>query len=257
MAALVLTGVLTACEPHTIDLGFEPTVGDTFRFRSTIRTEVDRSVEGRSEDPISEESVLEATETVTDVDDEGVTMDVSIRRDGAPARDYTARFAHGQHLTAADLIEGTTADAVGMDLAANLPSDLSSPPPGPLEPGQRWTIEREVATEHVPIVVTGQGRVRTLAVHDGHDVALVEVELVVPIRSVIDHPNGLVHLEGRQISRSHTTYDLTEGTVRHDRTTIDGDVSWNLEPPPGVEAVPLPGTIAYTISTNTQRVYDD
>lgn len=255
--ALSLAATLTACDPHTIDLGFDPSVGDTFRFRSTIQTEVARVVDGRADEPISETATLEASESVTSVDDDAVTIDVSITRDGAPARDYTARFARGQHLTAADLIEGAAADAVGLDLAANLPSDLASPPDGPLEPGARWSISRQVETGNGTIVVTGQGRVRALGVEKGRDVAVVEVDLRVPIQSSLNNPNGVVHLEGTQTSRSRTTYDIVEGTVQRDQTTLDGEVTFVLEPPSGVRAEPVPGSIIYSVTTNTQRVADD
>lgn len=256
VASVVVVLGLTGCEPHTVDLGFDPAVGDVYRFESTIRTEVLRTVDDRVEEPEVETSTLAATETVTDIDDGSVSMDVSITRDDAPARNYTALFDRGQHLTAADLVEGAASDAVGLDLAADLPTDLSSPPAGPLEPGERWTISRSVDTGHGAIVVTGTGRVVSLRVEDGNNVAVVEVELTVPIRSSLDNPNGEVLLDGTQIGRSRTVYDLTEGTVRSDQTSVEGEVRLVFRPPEGVQAEPVLGSIVYSVATDTRRVPD-
>lgn len=252
----VLALATTACEPHTIDLGFDPAVGDTFRFESTIETEVLRTVDDRAEEPVVETSTLEATETVTDIADGTVTMDVEITRDGAPARSYTASFERGEHLTAADLAEGAASEAIGVDLAADLPTDLSSPPDGALEPGERWTISRSVDTGHGEIQITGTGHVRSLGVIDGHDVAVIEVEVTVPIASSLDNPNGVVHLDGIQVSRSRAVYDLNEGTVRRDRTTVEGEVALVIEPPGELDAEPVEGTIVYSVATQTRRVSD-
>lgn len=254
LVALAAGFALTACDPHTITIRFDPEVGDQFQFQSNIRTEVHRTVDGVREDVVVDEATLEAMESVTGVGDEEVTVDVAITRDGAPGRTYSARFSRGDHLTAADLIEGAASDAVGLDLAANLPADLTSPPDGPLEPGARWTIERAIDTGDRTIVVTGEGRVRSLGVLDGRDVAVVEVELRVPIRSSLDTPNGQVRLVGVQTSESRTTYDLIEGTVRSDRTSIDGEVQLVIEPPADIDAEPVNGTITYSVNTDTKRV---
>lgn len=251
--ALAGAGLLAACDPHTITLQFSPSVGDEYQFQSTIRTEFTRVLEGAPTDVVEDESVLDATESVTAVGDE-ISVDVVIVRDGAPARSYTARFNRGDHLTAIDLIEGAPADAVGLDLATDLPADLGSPPSTPLEPGDRWTIERRIDTGDGTIVVTGRGRVRSLGVVDGRDVAVIEVMLEVPIRSELSTPNGPVRLDGTQVSESVTTYDLADGAVRSDRTQISGSVDVVVEPPPGIEARPVPGTITYSVSTDTERV---
>lgn len=254
LAALAATTLLAACDPHTITIQFDPEVGDRFQFRSRIRTEFNRTLDGAADEVVVDESVLDATESVTDVDDAEVTVDVIIARDGAPARSYSARFDRGDHLTAVNLIEGTPADSVGVDLATDLPADLASPPAGPIEPGTRWTIERTIDTGDGEIVVTGTGRIRSLGVEDGRDVAVVEVSLRVPIRSTLELPNGLTRLDGVQVSESVTTYDIADGTVRSDTTEITGEVEVVVEPPAGIAAEPVPGTITYTVSTDTDRI---
>lgn len=252
-AALAL--VLAACDPGTVGIRFDPEIGDTYRFRSDITTRVVRTIDDETsvEDA---DSVLDATEVVTAVDDDEITVAVTLERDGATQRSYEVRFDRGDRLTAIDLVEGVPADALGLDLANDLPADIASPPAGPLEPGERWEIRRrvDVAGQPDPIVVEGVGRVDSLGVVDGNDVAVVVVELSVPIQSVIETSDGIVTVSGTQTSSTRTTYDLDDGAARQDRTDITGDVAVVVEPPRGVEADPVEGAIRYEIETRTVRI---
>lgn len=254
LVAMTLLAV-AACDPHTVEIRFDPAVGDGYRFRSDVRTEVERTIDGETTSEDSS-SVLDATERVVAVDDDEIRIDVTLERDGTTQRNYEVRFDRGDRLTAIDLVEGVPADALGLDLATDLPADVASPPPGPLEPGTTWAIERvvEIAGQVDPIVVRGSGRIDSLGVVDGNDVAVVVVDLEVPIRSTIETADGEVTVRGTQQSRSRTTYDLADGAARSDRTDITGDVSVIVEPPTGVVAAPVEGTIAYRVETRTRRV---
>ncbi len=256
LAALVL--LLIACDPQTVSIRFDPAVGDSYRFRSDISTRVERTIDGETvtED---DDSVLDATERVIAVDDDEITAEVTLERDGATRRTYEVRFDRGDRLTAIDLVEGVPAEALGLDLANDLPADVASPPAGPLEPGATWTIERtfEVAGQPNPVTVRGRGRIDSLGVVDGNDVAVVEVELTVPIWSTIDTTDGVVTVRGTQHSSSRTTYDLADGAARGDRTEISGDLDVVVEPPPGIIADPVRGTIGYRVQTRTERLPTD
>lgn len=255
MAALALVGTLAACEDHTVAVRFEPEVGDVYRFRAEVRTDVVRTLEGEVTDD-SDTARLVATQTVRRVGDEEVLVRARLRQDGAPPRTVDVRLDRTSRLTAIDLIEGVPAEALGVDVSTDLPADIASPPTGPLEPGDRWVIEREVRVgdRRRPVLVRGSGRIEALGVEDGHEVAVAVVELEVPVRSVVEAARGAVRLVGVQRTESETAYDLGDGAMRRDRTRIEGDVAVIAEPPPGIDAAPLRGDLDYRIVTDTRRL---
>ena len=132
---------------------------------------------------------------------------------------------------------------------------MASPPAGPLEPGARWTIDAPIELEGVaePQHVTGTGRIDTLGVEDGVEVAVAVVELQVPVRSIVETADGRVTLFGSQTTSSRTAYALDDGALWRDRTTIDGDVSVIIEPPAGIDVQPVQGDIHYRVTTRTRR----
>jgi hypothetical protein len=255
-AALLLVLTVAACEEHTVAIRFDPEVGDHFRFRSEIETEVTRTIDG-DRDVERDVSRLEATETITEVAEDEVGVAVTVQRDGAPVRSYTVRFDRTGRLSTIDLVEGVPTEALGLDLATDLPADIASPPGGRLEPGATWAIDRRVTVEDRTVTITGSGRIDALGVEDGRAVAVAVVELSVPLRSVVQTPDGRVTLRGTQRSHSRTTYDLDDGTARADRTRIQGDVEVLVEPPEGIEAPPVPGSVRYDVRSETRRIRSD
>ena len=166
------------------------------------------------------------------------------------------RLDRASRLTAIDLVEGVPAEALGLDVAMDLPADIGSPPTGPLEPGDRWEILREVDLGGVgrPVLVQGRGRIDSLGVEGGRDVAVAVVDLEVPVRTILDRPEGRLRLVGVQRTTSETAYDLADGALRRDRTVTDGAVEVIAEPPAGVDAAPLRGDIEYRVVTRTRRL---
>lgn len=246
--------VLAACEEHTIAIRFEPEIGDEYRFRSDIATEVASTIDGET-DVTRSTSRLDATEAVVDIDDESVEVEVTVQRDSAAPRTFDVRYDRAGRLATIDLIEGVPAEALGLDLGTDLPADVASPPSGPLEPGAIWQIDRPIERDGAEtVVVTGKGTIDSLGVEDGRDVAVVVVELEVPVRSTVDTADGRVTLLGSQFSSSRTTYDLADGTARTDRTEIRGDVDVIIEPPAGIDAPPVPGSVRYEVDIETRRI---
>lgn len=238
-----------------MSIRFDPAVGDRYQFRSEVETSVTRTI-GNEQETVDDTSLLQATEKVLDVEDDEVVVEVTLERDGAAPRTYEVRFDRADRLTAIDLVEGVPARALGLDLDTDLPADVASPPAGPIEPGTRWYIDRSVhlGGRDQPASVTGTGRIESLGIEDGHEVAVVVVVLDIPVRSVVETGEGRVILIGTQRSESRTTYDLADGAARRDRTEITGELDVIIEPPPDVTAPPVEGSISYTVRTATRRV---
>lgn len=254
VAVAVAAISLTACADHTVAIRFEPDVGDTYDLRSAVDTEVVRIVAGDPETERSE-SRLDATERVVAVDDDEIAVEVTVARDGSPARTFEVRFDPSGRLSAIDLVQGVPTDALGLDLATGLPAAVVSPPAGPLEPGATWTIEETVGGRDGDgeVTVTGTGRLESLGVVDGIRTGVVVVELTIPLRTVTDTADGRITVRGSQTVESRTDYDLDDGTARSDRTDIRGDIDVLVEPPEGIDAPPVPGRIRYRIETETAR----
>ena len=256
VAVVAATTVLSlaACEDHTVAIRYQPTVGDEFRLHSEVDTEVARTVDDDT-DVQRNSSRLEATETVTSVDEDEIAVDVTVERDGSVARTYEVRFDPTGHLSAIDLVEGVPTEALGIVLTSDLPADISSPPPGRLEPGATWTIERVLTSPErdQPFTVRGTGRLDSLGMVDGTPIGVVVSEVSVPLHSVTVTDDGRVTVRGTQHVVSRTTYDLDGGTARSDSTDIRGDVEVLVEPPEGIDAPPVPGTISYVIEAQTRR----
>lgn len=255
VAALVATLSLAGCEEHTVAVRFEPEVGDVYRFQADVETQVVRTVDGVTADE-SDTATLDATQTVQAVADDEVLVRIALQRDDAAPRTIDVRLDRASRLTAIDLVEGVPAEALGLDVAMDLPADIGSPPTGPLEPGDRWEILREVSLGGLsrPVLVQGRGRIDSLGVEGGREVAVAVVELDVPVRTILDTADGRVRLVGTQRTSSETAYDLADGALRRDRTVTEGDVEVIAEPPAGVDAEPLRGDIDYRIVTRTRRL---
>lgn len=254
VVAVAAVLALTACEEHTVAIRYQPSTGDEYRLQSEVDTEVVRTIEGES-DVERSSSRLRATERVTSVDEDEIAVDVRVERDGSVPRTYEVRFDPTGHLSAIDLVEGVPTEALGIVLTTDLPADIASPPPGRLEPGATWTIERRITSpdRDEPFTVSGTGRLESLGVVDGDPVASVVVEVSVPLHAVTETDDGRVTVRGTQTVVSRTTYGLDDGTARSDVTDIRGEVEVLVEPPAGVEAPPVPGTITYVVETETHR----
>ncbi len=244
---------LGACEPGTVEVRFRPEVGDEFRFRSEVSTTATRVVDGRAE-TTTERAVLDATETVTGIDDGVVAVSVTVARDGGTPRTFEVTLDRSARLADVDLVEGVPVEALGLELGADLPPGVGSPPPGPLAPGTRWIVEEPLDVPGGdPVVVRGRGEVVGLGVEDGVEVAVAEVVLEVPVRATVEADEGSVTLVGTQTSRAETAYDLSDGALHRETTVVTGVVDLLVAPPPGIGAAPVRGTLDYRIEARTLR----
>lgn len=253
-AAVVAVLALGACQPDTVTVRFDPSVGDEFRFRSEVSRDVTTVLDGVPRRSV-EVARLDALHHVTDVDADEVAVDVTVTRDGTSPRRFEVTVDRSSRLSAIDIVEGVPAEALGIDVGPRLPSDITRPPEGQLEPGTRWRVLRTVTVEEAsePLVIRGEGRIVRLGHDDGTDVVVAEVTLEVPVQSIVDTEAGLVRLIGTQRSIIRTAYSLVDGAVWHESSTVRGALDVSVEPPAGVVAPSVEGTISYRIATDTAR----
>lgn len=250
--AVLALALLGACDPDTVMVAYDAEVGDTARYRAEIRTDVTRVLAGeRTRD--RQVDRIETTQEVLSSDDGETMVEVDVLPETGAPRTFVARLDRAGRLDTIDVVDGVSAGALGVDPGDGLPVGLLAPPPGELRPGQRWQIEEPfaVAALSEPLAVRGTGRVVSLGVEDGRDVAHVEVTVSMPVRSVVATSDGSVTVFGRQELSSKATYDLDGGGLVRERAVVDGEADLIVQPPPDVDAAPLRGTIAYTVTSET------
>lgn len=243
VASLVLLG----CRPGTVTLGFEPEVGDSYRYRYEIDLVVTRTVVGESPEVTEISSTLTSTQEVLDATPEGVLVQVSLRSDGAAPTTAVVLLDRAGSLRAIEGADGLTVDEVGVPAAGRvLPSRYVEPPVRPLSPGDRWAIADGG--------VVGEGRLERLGVIDGQDVAVVTASLVQALRDDLVVSDSAVALAGDLRSRASTTFDLVDGAVREGSTASTGRVEVEISPPPGLTGAPVSAFIDYELRVRTVRL---
>lgn len=252
VAALVVTAaLLAACEPATVSIAYTPAVGDRYDVVSLVTTEVTRVLDGETATDARSDR-LEASETVTGVDDDTVEVTVEVRRGGERSREFVTAFDRSGRLASIDIVDGVAAETLGVDLPADLPAAVTRPPATTLAPGDRWVIASTALADGTSFV-SGRGAVVRLGVDDGVDVAVVRLDLDVELVHETATRNGTVTIAGRQTIEITTTYDLGGGFARAELTRIGGRVDVLVTPPAGVESAAVTGTIDYTVSIETAR----
>jgi hypothetical protein len=255
LVGLVLLGALVGCDPSTVTIRFHPSVGDTTTYRYEITATVTRRLAGGAPVSTSESTRLEATQTVLSVEGGEARLEVALSRDGAGERTVEVRTGRADQLAGIDAVEGVPVAALGLvGLADLFQVGSAAPPAGPLEPGQRWTVNEDVTVAGSPARVSGEGRLDRLGVVAGNDVATVVTTLMLPLRLITDTGDGLADLSGRQTTRSSATYDLADGSVRSSVATSTGRVRISIAPPGGLIGPPATGSLSYEIRVVATRV---
>ena len=248
LALVALAGaiVLGACREGTVVIEAEPQVGDRASYRYEIEAEVTSRLEGA--EPTTEDisTDLLVDQEVVAITPEGVQATVTLRRDGRAARDAQVVLDASGGLRAVELVEGLPSDVLGAAQLGALFPPIAAPPPGPLEPGARWTIDEGT--------LRGSGRLERLGVVDGEDVAVVATTLTDAIDELVTAGTSTAAIAGDLRSRRTVTYDLRDGALRRSTARSRGDVEATIQPPPGIQAAPVLATIAYVIEVRVSRL---
>jgi hypothetical protein len=248
LALVALAGAIgvAACREGTVVIEPDPQVGDRASYRYEIEAQVTSRLEGA--EPTTEDISTEllVDQEVVAITPDGVQASVTLRRDGLSARDAQVVLDASGGLRAVELVEGLPSDVLGAAQLGALFPPISAPPPGPLAPGARWTIDEGT--------LRGHGRLERLGVVDGEDIAVVTTTLTDAIDELVTAGTSTAALAGDLRSRRSVTYDLRDGALRRSTARSRGDVQATIQPPPGIQAAPVLATISYVIEVRVARL---
>ncbi len=243
MAGLAALG---ACRPGTVRIERDPHVGDRARYRYEIDATVTRSLDGAKPTSTAVTTTLVADQKIVALTPGGVEADVTLHRDGAAARTARVVLDRTGAIRGIELVAGLSSDGLGLAQLGSLLPPTMAPPPRALAPGARWTIS-EGGLE-------GQGRLLRLGVIDGADVAVVRTTLSEAVDDAVAAGASAARLTGRLHSQSSASYDLGDGSARRTTARSQGSVRVRIDPPAGIDATPVLGTISYDIRVRATRL---
>jgi hypothetical protein len=243
VAALVALG---ACRAGTVRIEPVPHPGDRARYRYDIEATITRSLDDGKPTTTTIGTELIADQEVVALTDDGVEADVTLRRDGAAPRTARVQLDSTGAIHGIELVEGLSSDSLGLAQLGALLPPMTAPPAGPLAPGAHWSISEGA--------LQGHGRLARLDVADGADVAVVDTSLIEAIDDAVAAGASAVTLLGELRSESTAAYDIADGSIRRSSARSRGEVRAQIEPPPGIDAAPVLGTISYDIRVRVTRL---
>jgi hypothetical protein len=237
---------LGACRAPTVRIHADPHVGDRARYRYEIDATVTRALEGAKATTTAVTTTLLVDQKVVALTDDGVEADVTLHRDGAAARTARVVLDNTGAIRGIELVAGLTSDGLGLAQLGSLLPPTMAPPAVPMAPGERWSISKGS--------LDGHGRLLRLGVVDGADVAVVRTTLSDVVDDSVTGGASAARLTGRLRSTSTITYDLEDGSARRSAARSRGTVRARIEPPAGIDAAPVRGTISYDIRVRATRL---
>jgi hypothetical protein len=246
---VVATGAiaLLGCRADTVTLGFEPTEGDTYRYRYEIEATVTRTVEGQAPEVTELVTELSSVQEVIERTEDGARVEVTLTSEGSAPRTAVVLLDRAGSLQAIQEIDGSSVESPGAPpVGALLAATATDPPDRPLAVGDRWRI--------ADAAVTGDARLDRLGIVDGHEVAVVSASLVEVLADAVIVDGSDVVLDGDLRSTTSTTFDLVDGAVRRATSRSNGTVQVLVSPPAGVVVPPVAATITYELRVRTTQL---
>lgn len=254
-ALALVVGV--SCAEDTVRISFRPSEGA--RYVYIVDVESQSATRIGDEDPTRTENSFEllAQHRVQSTGPNGSEVEVTLRSAGeqGPARELLVRLDRGAQLTEVIEVEGLPAEVLGeLGLSEIFPAAVAAPPDRALEPGATWQIKAPVQVTGSPReTLIGSGRLVELDVRNGVRVAVVRTTFRLPVSRRTEGNNSTRELEGIQVTRSTTTYDLADGSVVEAVAVTTGNFTVALAPPQGADGPTLSGTLDVEVRSHTAR----
>jgi hypothetical protein len=252
-AALAL---LTGCQPDTVNLAFRPAAGARYAYRVEIRSLTVTEIDGSAPERVTDHFVLRADQSVLAVSRGSIRVRVRLAGEGLGPRTFVVRLDRAGQLAEVQRIEGLPARALGsLGLSEIFPAAAGAPPDRRISPGERWVVDEPVSLPGQPGTrLRGSGRLKTLGVVDGRDVATVESTFRLAVRGTSQLSQGNFVLTGAQETTSTATHALADGSVEQVEAITRGRYRLTLLPPAGTDGPAVPGTLVIEVRSKTTRL---
>lgn len=256
LVAVAGLALLSACAPGTVEIAFSPEEGAVYGYVIEVESETTTQVTGQETRHSSNTFTLRAKHEVQSTDDEGSEVRVTLEAAGGDPRQLLVRLDRAAQLTEVVQVEGLPAEVLGeLGLSEIFPAAVGAPPEGPLRPGTTWEVDDPVQITGSPRVrLAGVGRLESLDVINGEDVAIVRNSYRLPVSRTSEDASSSQTIKGQQTTRSRTTYDLEDGSVVSGEAESLGRFSLELRPPGSDIGPSLAGSLEVRVRSVTRRV---
>lgn len=250
---LALAGA--GCNEHEqVDLAFEARPGSRITYEIVVESTVVTTLLGPPEET-TERIELTATEEVLASGDEGVSLELTIGREGARPQVLALRHDPETGVARVETVEGLSVEALG-ELEPSRFVLLASGllPDGARRPGGTWEIDRRLDLPEGERRLTGRGRLAALRRRGDHEVARVETDVRLPVDRSMTLPDGRVRIRGDERTRATIEYRLADGTMERAESVTTGEFDLTVTPPDDRASVPVRGSLEVRVEATTERV---
>jgi hypothetical protein len=256
IGAITLGALLVACRDDTVRIAFTPQAGDRYRYDVRVRAVTRSTIADAAPRRSADDFVLHAEHRVVRVGSGDTELEVKLSIPDVGERTFTAQFDRGAQLSRIDSIEGVPAEALGqLGLSEILPGAAGAPPRRALAPGDRWAIDSPAAViGGGGSRLKGQGRLVSLGVVRGRDVATIESRYRLPVKRTTTSGEATIELDGTQTTVVQTVRALRDGAVESAKATTKGTYRVTLTPPAGSTGAPLTGRLTVEVKSETSRL---
>ena len=256
IGGVVAIVLLAACRSDTVLIAFKPSQGARYRYDVRVRAVTRSTLADAAPRRSVDDFVLHAEHRVVRVRSDDTELEVRLNIPDVGTRTFTARFDRGAQLSRIQSIEGVPATALGqLGLSEILPGAAGAPPRQSLAPGDRWSIDSPAAVlGGGGSRLKGEGRLVSLGVVRGRDVATIESRYRLPVKRTTMSGDATIELDGTQTTVVRTVRALRDGAVEAANATTTASYRVTLTPPPGSSGAPVTGRLTVEVKSTTSRL---
>jgi hypothetical protein len=251
LVAAIAGGLLAACAPGTVRLAFAAHPGARFRYAVDVHAETVTVIPGQPGSRQVTDQHLTADHRVVSADRSGVVVDVRLQGEGVPERTFRVRLDRTASLTQVERVDDLPVEVLGeLGLSEVFPAAAGAPPNRPLRPGTRWSLDQPVRLNGAPPArLTGSGSLDRLGVVNGRRVATISTTYTLPVRQQVESST----LDGSARTEISATRSVSDGAIEVVSALTMARFSLTVNPPPGINGVPIAGTLTVEVRSTTRR----